>query len=76
MHVQKPHHYQILISNKEYHLLANHLLENGFSFLFGDTIISPGSKEATADAVGSIITAIDGVQNKEFQNAFLVLLPW
>ena len=35
------------------------------SFLDGDTIISPGSKEATTDAVGSIITAINGIQNKE-----------
>ena len=27
--------YQILLDNLEYHLLANHLLENGFSLLFG-----------------------------------------
>jgi hypothetical protein len=27
-------HYQILLHNIEYHLLGNHLLENGFSFLF------------------------------------------
>ena len=44
-------------------------------FLDGDTIISPGSKEATIDAVGSIIAAIDGVQNKEFQNAFCAVRP-
>ena len=49
--------------------------EKGLTFLDGDTIISPGSKEATLDAVGSIITAIDGVQNKEFQNAFCVVRP-
>ena len=49
--------------------------EKGLSFLDGDTIISPGSKEATADAVGSIITAIDGVQNKEFHNAFCAVRP-
>ena len=47
----------------------------GFSFLDGDTIVSPGSKEATNDAVGSIITAIDGVQNKEFKNAFCAVRP-
>jgi acetoin utilization deacetylase AcuC-like enzyme len=47
----------------------------GFSFLDGDTIVSPGSKEATSDAVGSIITAIDGVQNKEFKNAFCAVRP-
>lgn len=28
-------HYQILIHNIEYHLLGNHLLENGFSLFFG-----------------------------------------
>ena len=49
--------------------------EKGLTFLDGDTIISPGSKEATLDAVGSIITAIDGVQNKEFQNAFCAVRP-
>ena len=29
------HQYQILADNIEYHLLGNHLLENGFSLLFG-----------------------------------------
>lgn len=29
------HHCQILLHNIEYHLLANHLLENAFSILFG-----------------------------------------
>ena len=47
----------------------------GFSSLDGDTIISPGSKNATFDAVGSIIAAIDGVQNKEFKNAFCSVRP-
>jgi len=49
--------------------------KTGLSFLDGDTIISPGSKEATEDAVASIITAIDGVQNKEFKNAFCAVRP-
>jgi len=49
--------------------------EKGLSFLDGDTIVSPGSKEATSDAVGSIITAIDGVQNNEFKNAFCAVRP-
>ena len=49
--------------------------EKGLSFLDGDTIISPGSKEATIDAVGSIIAAIDGVQSKEFHNAFCAVRP-
>ncbi|MDA7831893.1 histone deacetylase family protein [Candidatus Pelagibacter sp.] len=49
--------------------------EKGLSFLDGDTIVSPGSKDATSDAVGSIITAIDGVQNKNFSNAFCAVRP-
>ena len=49
--------------------------KKGLSFLDGDTIISPGSKDATIDAVGSIIAAIDGVQNNEFKNAFCAVRP-
>ena len=49
--------------------------ENGLTFLDGDTVISPGSKNATNDAVGSIISAIDGVQSKEFKNAFCAVRP-
>jgi acetoin utilization deacetylase AcuC-like enzyme len=48
---------------------------DGFAFLVGDTVVSPGSKDATKDAVGSIIAAIDGVQNKEFKNAFCAVRP-
>ncbi len=48
---------------------------NGFTFLDGDTVVSPGSKDATKDAVGSIISAIDGVQNQEFKNAFCAVRP-
>ena len=47
----------------------------GLNFLDGDTILSPGSKEATSDAVGSIITAIDGVMNTNFKNAFCAVRP-
>ncbi len=49
--------------------------EKGLIFLDGDTAVSPGSKQATLDAVGSIIAAIDGVQSKEFQNAFCAVRP-
>ena len=49
--------------------------KQGLSFLDGDTVVSPGSKDAVVDAVGSIITAIDGVQNKEFKNAFCAVRP-
>tara|TARA_Y100000992_G_scaffold4712_1_gene3015 strand:+ start:2384 stop:3313 length:930 start_codon:yes stop_codon:yes gene_type:complete len=47
----------------------------GFFSLDGDTIISPGSKQATFDAAGSVIAAIDGVENKEFKNAFCNVRP-
>ena len=62
--------------NKDYiNFVEKSFPQKGLSFLDGDTIISPGSKEATKDAVGSIITAIDGVQNKEFKNAFCAVRP-
>jgi len=38
--------------------------KQGLNFLDGDTILSPGSKDATRDAVGSILIAIDGVIKK------------
>ena len=44
-------------------------------FLDGDTIVSKGSKKAAYDAVGSIVNAIDGVINKDFDNAFCVIRP-
>ena len=47
----------------------------GLGFLDGDTIVSPGSKDATVDAVGSIITAIDGVIEKKYKNAFCAVRP-
>ena len=56
-------------------LVKNSFPNKGFSSLDGDTIISPGSKNASFDAVGSIIAAIDGVQNKEFKNAFCCVRP-
>ena len=55
--------------------VENSFPKQGLSFLDGDTIISPGSKDATVDAVGSIIAAIDGVQKNEFNNAFCAVRP-
>ena len=55
--------------------VKNSFPTKGFSALDGDTIISPGSKNATFDAAGSIISAIDGVENKEFKNAFCSVRP-
>ena len=56
-------------------LVKNSFPKKGLSSLDGDTIISPGSKSAAFDAVGSIITAIDGVESKEFKNAFCPVRP-
>jgi acetoin utilization deacetylase AcuC-like enzyme len=60
---------------KYINLVERSFPKHGLSFLDGDTIISPGSKDATLDAVGSIISAIEGVQNGEFKNAFCAVRP-
>ena len=49
--------------------------KEGLKFLDGDTIISPGSEKATRDAVGSILKAIDSVEQKKYKNAFCVVRP-
>ena len=51
--------------------IVNSFPKEGLNFLDGDTIVSPGSKEA----VGSIICAIDGVMKKDFNNAFCAVRP-
>jgi len=62
--------------NSDYiNFVKNSFPKKGYSSLDGDTIISPGSKHATFDAVGSIIAAIDGVEKKEFKNAFCPVRP-
>ena len=69
---------EILLSTHEtnyINIVKKSFPKKGFSSLDGDTIISPGSKNATFDAVGSIITAIDGVENKDFKNAFCPVRP-
>ena len=47
----------------------------GQFFLDGDTVISPGSKNASYDAVSSIISAIDEVKNEKLKNAFCAVRP-
>ena len=49
--------------------------KSGIQFLDEDTIVSPGSKEAALDAVGSIILGVDQVVNKEFKNTFCSVRP-
>ena len=49
--------------------------KNGIKFLDGDTIISPGSKQAALDAVGSIIMGIDQVNSGKFKNTFCSVRP-
>ena len=49
--------------------------KEGLKLLDGDTIISPGSEKAIMDAVGCVIQAIEGVENKKFKNAFVPVRP-
>ena len=77
---KKPNKFDEFFLNKTHSIeYINHVKQSfpkkGLVFLDGDTIVSPGSKDATKDAVGSIIAAIDGVQNKEFKNAFCAVRP-
>jgi len=55
--------------------VENSFPKKGLNFLDGDTIVSPGSRQASSDAVASIITAIDSVQKKEFKNVFCPVRP-
>ena len=55
--------------------VENSFPNEGLVFLDGDTVVSPGSKDATFDAVGSIISAIDGIENKEFGAAHCLTRP-
>ena len=55
--------------------IQNSFPEKGLSFLDGDTVIGPNSKDAIFDAAGSVIAAVDGVENKEFRNAFCAIRP-
>ena len=51
--------------------VENSFPKQGLSFLDGDTIISPGSKDATKDAVGSIIAALSGSEGDFFSSSSL-----
>ena len=49
--------------------------KKGLHFLDGDTVISPGSKNASIDAVNSILTAIDVVMSGRLKNIFCAVRP-
>ena len=55
--------------------IKNSFPKEGLNFLDGDTILSPGSKKASMDAVESMLTAIDCVMKKKFRNAFCAVRP-
>ena len=64
------------VHNKEYlNKISTSFPKSGIQFLDGDTIVSPGSREAALDAVGSILLGIDQVINKEFKNTFCSVRP-
>ena len=68
--------YLSLAHSEEYlHTLEKSFPSEGNLFLDGDTLVGPGSKRAALDAVASVITAIDGVINKDFINAFCSIRP-
>ena len=49
--------------------------QKGQIFLDGDTVLSPGSRDAAYDAVSSIINAIDLINLKKIKNAFCAVRP-
>ncbi len=68
--------YLSLAHREEYlYTLEKSFPSEGNLFLDGDTLVGPGSKQAALDAVASVVTAIDGVINKDFINAFCSIRP-
>ena len=64
------------VHNKKYlNKIFSSFPKSGIQFLDGDTIVSPGSKQAALDAVGSILLGIDQVVNKQFKNTFCSVRP-
>ena len=51
--------------------LNNSFPKSGLNFLDGDTVVSPGSKDAVFQAAGSAISAIDGIENKNIKMHFV-----
>ena len=64
------------VHDKEYmETISLSFPKKGVKFLDSDTIISPGSKQAILDAVGSIIMGIDQVNSGKFKNTFCSVRP-
>ena len=64
------------VHNKKYlNKISSSFPKSGIQFLDGDTIVSPGSKQAALDAAGSILLGIDQVVNKQFKNTFCSVRP-
>ena len=71
-----PDHILSMTHSEDYiNNLKNSFPQKGLKFLDGDTVVSPESKKAVFDAAGSTIRAIDGIEGKQFKNAFLNCLP-
>jgi acetoin utilization deacetylase AcuC-like enzyme len=47
----------------------------GFHYLDGDTVVSPGSRDAALHAVGAVCAAVDAVCLSEVKNAFCAVRP-
>ena len=64
------------VHNKKYlDHISSSFPKKGIKFLDGDTIVSPGSKQAALDAIGSIIMGIDQVNSGKFKNTFCSVRP-
>lgn len=48
---------------------------NGYAAIDGDTVMSPGSGEATLRATGAVIAAVDAVMDGSASNAFCAVRP-
>jgi acetoin utilization deacetylase AcuC-like enzyme len=55
--------------------LLEALPEDGYAMLDGDTIVSPGSREAALRAAGAVIAAVDEVMAGQVKNAFCAVRP-
>ena len=55
--------------------LLEQIPSEGWSGIDGDTIVSPGSREAALRAAGAVCAAVDAVMSGEARNAFCAVRP-